>query len=53
MYNGKAHYVDNFNDFLIMISLNVVFRNISKKRFIIKENTFNQVDLHINQISRF
>ena len=54
MYNKKAHYVDNFSDFLIFrIFLNVIFQTSYKKCFIEKENTHNKTDLYINDISRF
>ena len=36
MYNKKAQYEDNFNDFLIMF-LNIVFQISYEKCFIVKE----------------
>ena len=48
MYNKKTQCVDNFNDFLI-IFLNIVIQTSHEK----KENTFDKVDLYINEILRF
>ena len=36
MYNKKAQHLDNFNDFLIMIFLNVVFQTSYEKCLIVK-----------------
>ena len=36
MYNKIAQYVDNFNDSLIMILLNIVFKTSYEKYFIAK-----------------
>ena len=49
MYNKTAQYVNNFNDFLIMMFLNIVCQTSYEKCFIVK----NKVDLHINKILKF
>ena len=52
MYNKAAQYVNNFNDFLVMF-LNIVRQTSYKKCFIVKETTFDKVDLHINEMLWF
>ena len=53
MHYEKAQYVDIFADFLLTIFSNIVFQASYEKYFIVKENTFDKVDLCINYTLRF
>ena len=53
IYNKSSQYADRFNDFLMMIFLNIVFQISFEKCFTVKGNTFDKGDLYINNVFRF